>query len=48
MVQLIIGWVSQGKQVEFQDFPYGIQRIIQGSEEIMYLLRLLKGFKIAT
>ena len=48
MVQLIIGWVSQGKQVEFQDFPYGIQRIIQGSEEIMYLLRLFKGFKIAT
>ncbi|MFX1233512.1 MAG: hypothetical protein ACFFBY_03045 [Promethearchaeota archaeon] len=48
MVELIINWVIEGRNVEFQEFPYGIQRIIQGSEEINYLLRLFKGFKIAT
>ncbi|MFX0149033.1 MAG: hypothetical protein ACFE8E_14940, partial [Candidatus Hodarchaeota archaeon] len=46
MVELIINWVIEGKEVEFQEFPYGIQKIIQGSEEINYLLRLFKGFKI--
>lgn len=47
LVKLIIEWVSEGKQVEFNNFPYELQRIIQGSEEIMYLLKLFKGYKIA-
>jgi len=48
MVELIITWVIEGKEIEFQEFPYGIQKIIQGSEEINYLLRLFKGFKITS
>jgi len=46
LVRLIIDWVSEGKQVEFQNFPYELQRIIEGSEEIMYLLKLFKGYKL--
>ena len=45
-VELIINWVKDGKQVEFEGLPFEIQRIINDSEEIMYLLRLFKGFKI--
>ena len=45
-VELIINWVKDGKQVEFESLPFEIQRIINDSEEIMYLLRLFKGFKI--
>jgi tetratricopeptide (TPR) repeat protein len=47
LVKLIIKWVSEGKEVEFDKFPYDLQRIIQGSEEIMYLLKLFRGYKIA-
>jgi len=46
LVKIIIDWVSEGKQVEFQNFPYELQRIIEGSEEIMYLLKLFKGYKL--
>lgn len=46
LVELIIKWVSEGKQVDFVNFPYDLQRIIQGSEEIMYLLKLFKGYKL--
>lgn len=45
LVKLIIKWVSEGKSVEFQNFPYDLQRIIKGSEEIMYLLKFFKGYK---
>jgi len=46
LVGLIIKWVSEGKPVDFINFPYDLQRIIQGSEEIMYLLKLFKGYKL--
>jgi len=42
LVNLIIKWVSEGKEVEFRNFPYDLQRIIKGSEEIMYLLKFFK------
>jgi UPF0288 family protein (methanogenesis marker protein 3) len=45
LVKLIIKWVSEGKEVEFKNFPYDLQRIIKGSEEIMYLLKFFKGYK---
>ena len=32
-------------EVEFENFPYDIQRIIKGSEEIGYLLRFFKGYR---
>jgi tetratricopeptide (TPR) repeat protein len=43
LVQIIIDWVSVGRDVEFENFPYDIQRIISHSEEIAYLLRFFKG-----
>jgi hypothetical protein len=45
-INIIIEWVKEGKKVEFNKFPFEIQRIISGSEEIMYLLRLFKGYQI--
>ncbi|GAH38150.1 unnamed protein product, partial [marine sediment metagenome] len=45
LVKLIIKWVSEGKEVEFKNFPYKYQRIIQGSEEITFLLKFFKGYK---
>jgi len=45
-VQIIIDWVSDGREVEFENFPYDIQRIITGSEEIGYLLRFFKGYRL--
>jgi hypothetical protein len=46
LVKLIIEWVSEGKEVELKNFPYDLQRIVQGSEEIKYLLKLFKGYKL--
>jgi len=46
LVQIIIKWVSDGREVEFENFPYDIQRIITGSEEIGYLLRFFKGYRM--
>ena len=46
LVQIIINWVSDGREVEFENFPYDIQRIIAGSEEIGYLLRFFKGYRM--
>ncbi len=45
IVKLIIKWVSEGKEVEFKNFPYDLQRIVQNSEEIMYLLKFFEGYK---
>ena len=46
IVQLIIEWVSEGKEVELENFPYQLKRLIEGSEEFMFLLKLFKGYKI--
>jgi len=46
LVKIIIDWVSDGREVEFENFPYNIQRIIAGSEEIGYLLRFFKGYRL--
>jgi len=46
LVQIIIDWVSDGREVEFENFPYDIKRIIIGSEEIGYLLRFFKGYRL--
>jgi hypothetical protein len=47
LVKLIIERVSEGKEVELKNFPYDLQRIVQGSEEIKYLLKLFKGYKFS-
>ncbi|MHA1234327.1 MAG: hypothetical protein ACTSO6_11845 [Promethearchaeota archaeon] len=46
LVKIIIEWVSDGKEVEFDNFPYDIQRLIVGSEEIGYLLKFFKGYRV--
>jgi len=47
LIKIIIEWVNEGKSVEFKNIPFELQRIISRSEEIMYLLRLFKGYQIA-
>jgi tetratricopeptide (TPR) repeat protein len=46
IIKLMIEDVSKGKQVEIDNFPFPLRRIIESSEEIMFLLKLFKGFKI--
>ncbi|MHA1191517.1 MAG: hypothetical protein ACTSP9_04390 [Promethearchaeota archaeon] len=46
LVEIIIDWVKQGKPVDYKRLPYQIQHIIMGSEEILYLLNLFKGYKV--
>ena len=47
LVKLIIERVSEGKEVELTNLPYDLQRIVQGSREIKYLLKLFKGYKLS-
>ena len=48
MIKLIIDWVYEGRKVEFQKFPYNLRRLIEGSEEIMYILSLFKSLQPPT
>jgi len=45
MINLIIKWISEGKEVKLDNFPYNLQRLITGSEDILYLLNLFKKMK---
>ncbi|MFX0027747.1 MAG: tetratricopeptide repeat protein [Candidatus Hermodarchaeota archaeon] len=46
IIKIMIDVVSKGNQVEIKDFPFPLRRIIESSEEIMFLLKLFRGFKI--
>ncbi|MFX1302309.1 MAG: tetratricopeptide repeat protein [Promethearchaeota archaeon] len=46
IIKIMIEQVSNGKEVELEIFPYYLRRLIESSEEILYLLKLFKGFKI--
>ncbi|MFX0001959.1 MAG: hypothetical protein ACFE9C_10555 [Candidatus Hodarchaeota archaeon] len=46
IIEIMIERVSEGKEVDINNFPFDLQRIIEASEEIMFLLKLFKGFKI--
>ena len=46
IIKIMIEVVSKGNQVEINDFPFPLRRIIESSEEIMFLLKLFRGFKI--
>ena len=48
MIKMIIDWVYEGRKVEFQNFPYTLKRLIEGSEEIMYTLSLFKNLQPPT
>ncbi|KKL63961.1 hypothetical protein LCGC14_2169880, partial [marine sediment metagenome] len=45
IIRLMIEQISTGKEVDLDIFPYNLRRLIESSEEIMYLLKLFKGFK---
>jgi tetratricopeptide (TPR) repeat protein len=45
MIELIIKWVQEGKKVKVDEFPYYLKRLIEGSEEILYLLNLFRGLQ---
>ncbi|MFW9969568.1 MAG: hypothetical protein ACFFDF_05155, partial [Candidatus Odinarchaeota archaeon] len=45
-IKIMIERVSEGKEVELSNFPFDVQRILESSEEIMFLLKLFKGFKL--
>lgn len=47
IIRIMIEEVSKGKQVEINNFPFPLRRIIESSEEIMFLLKLFKGFTIS-
>ncbi|MHA2400423.1 MAG: hypothetical protein ACXADU_16235, partial [Promethearchaeota archaeon] len=46
MVSIMIEQVSLGNEVELNNFPFALRRLIESSEEILFLLRLFKGFKL--
>ncbi|MDX1798821.1 MAG: hypothetical protein R3255_09245 [Candidatus Lokiarchaeia archaeon] len=46
IIKIMIERVSQGKTIELNSFPYDLKRIIESSEEIMFLIKLFKGFTL--
>jgi len=42
LIELLILWVSTGAPVEVENIPFRLRRIIEGSEEIMFILNLFK------
>ncbi|MFX1569479.1 MAG: tetratricopeptide repeat protein [Promethearchaeota archaeon] len=46
IIKIMIKQVSEGKEVVLEIFPYDLRRLIESSEEITFLLKLFKGFKI--
>ncbi len=46
MIKIIIDQVSEGREVDLEIFPYDLRRLIESSEEITFLLKFFKGFRI--
>ncbi|UCC19306.1 MAG: hypothetical protein JSV62_14565 [Promethearchaeota archaeon] len=46
IIKIMIERVKDKKEVGLNNFPLDLRRIIESSEEIMFLLKLFKGFKI--
>ena len=42
LIELLILWVSAGAPVKVENIPFRLRRIIEGSEEIMFILNLFK------
>ena len=45
LVKIIIDWVSKGKKVEAMNLPFNIKRLIEGSEEILYIISLFNSLQ---
>ena len=46
IIKIMINRISEGNEVVLNDFPYNLRRIIESSAEILFLLKLFKGFTI--
>ncbi|MHA1988478.1 MAG: hypothetical protein ACW98D_17750, partial [Promethearchaeota archaeon] len=46
IIKIMIERISKGKEVVLSDFPYNLRRLIERSGEILFLLKLFKGFKL--
>lgn len=46
IIKIMISLISEGKEVTLDDFPYNLRRLIASSEEILFLLKLFKGFRL--
>ena len=46
IIKIMIERISEGNEVRLDDFPYNLRRLIECSEDILYFLKLFKGFKI--
>ncbi len=43
IIEIIIEWISSGKEVRWEHFPYNLKRVMKGSEDILYLLKLFRN-----
>ncbi|MHA2039109.1 MAG: hypothetical protein ACW98X_22005 [Promethearchaeota archaeon] len=46
IIKIMINRISEGEEVILDDFPYNLRRLIESSAEILFLLKLFKGFKL--
>jgi tetratricopeptide (TPR) repeat protein len=46
IIKIMINRISKGKEVVLNDFPYNLRRLIESSGEVLFLLKLFKGFKL--
>jgi hypothetical protein len=46
IIRIMINRISEGKEVVLNDFPYNLRRLIERSGEVLFLLKLFKGFKL--
>lgn len=46
IIKIMIDRISKGKEVVLNDFPYNLRRLIESSGEILFFLKLFKGFKL--
>ena len=46
IIRIMIDRISEGNEVELNNFPFNLRRLIESSEGISYLLKLFKGFRI--
>ncbi|MBN1803253.1 MAG: tetratricopeptide repeat protein [Candidatus Lokiarchaeota archaeon] len=46
IVEMIISWLAEGKEIVLENFPYRYKRLMSVSEDILYLLKLFKNEKL--
>jgi hypothetical protein len=45
IVNLIIKWVCEGKTVKLEKIPFNLRRLVENSEEILYLINLFRALQ---